>query len=142
MCCLEKYSDSSKNRTRARVLYLLTIGSTPNKWMSKEKKVDSNREKLAYREEADAKEKTLQMQREIAKFDEVMILHDNLANRYKQERHELRMKIEKMVQTDREYEDERLRHNELIALEIAEDRKMIQAMMCKRRKSVKDTKFF
>jgi len=110
--------------------------------MSKEKKVDSNREKLAYREEADAKEKTLQMQREIAKFDEVMILHDNLANRYKQERHELRMKIEKMVQTDREYEDERLRHNELIALEIAEDRKMIQAMMCKRRKSVKDTKFF
>ena len=116
--------------------------TTASKWMSKEKKVDSNRETVSYKEEAEAKEKTLEMQREIAKFDDVVILHDNLAKQYKRERDELRLKLEDMVETDREHEDERLRHNELIALEISENRKMIQAMMCKRKKTLKDTKFF
>ena len=114
--------------------------TTVSKWMSKNKKVDSNREALSHKEEAEAKEKTLQIQREIASLDKVVILHGNLANQYKLERDALRVKM--MVQTDGEHEDERLRHNELIALEIAEDRKMLQAMMCKRQKNVKDTKFF
>ena len=116
--------------------------TTASKWISKEKKMDSNRETLSYRNEVEAKEKTLQMQREIAKIDEVVIFHDNLASQYKLERDELRVNIEKMVKTNREHEDERLRHNELITLEIAEDRKMLQAMMCKRQKTVKDTRFF
>jgi len=94
------------------------------------------------RDELSAKEYEVRNVQDIAMINLTISEQIIISNKCREDRYFLRKLIQNKEMLNEECEQERNDHNELIGKEIIADKKQMAAIMSKRQKNLKDTKFF